>query len=449
MARDFDGTTTTDQIDIGRNTALEGAAAMSVAAWVRWEGSAPTFSKTISRKQSTGLTYAFGIGWDGAHNKARFWPNTGLFGNTGDGSTDCSDGNWHHICGTWDGTTALIYVDGVQENSASISGSLGVDTDSVIIGRWQNGGPDHAKECWDGLIAEHAIWTAGLTADEVAALARGVSPRRIRSPLSYHPLWGLDTIEPDLTGNSNHGTLSGTTRGNHAPVSPFSGMLWNVGYLPAAGVGDVSVTPSAAAARAAAISPAVQLGSLSQTPATAIVRALALAPTVQLGSLSLLPAIAAARFLAVAPTIASGSVSFTPAAASGRTAAIGPTIGLGSLALTPTPAIARLLAEPPTIRLGSLAITPTPAISRALAVAPSVTSGSPANVLPSVFHPLLGGDQHPDPAARAGRRSGGSARRPMIFSNEQLTLTRVVGNLEPIGFTLQDSLQAICGFRRV
>jgi beta-galactosidase len=44
-------------------------------------------------------------------------------------------GNWHHIAGTYDGSTLRIYIDGVEENTASHSGSIQTNAYPVNIGR--------------------------------------------------------------------------------------------------------------------------------------------------------------------------------------------------------------------------------------------------------------------------------------------------------------------------
>lgn len=77
----------------------------------------------------------------------------------------------------------------------------------------------------DGTIAEVTLWAeVALTASEISALAQGVSPNLIRpiGRLFQWPMWGVASPEPDISGSSNNGTVTGTSLADHAPVGrPF------------------------------------------------------------------------------------------------------------------------------------------------------------------------------------------------------------------------------------
>jgi microcystin-dependent protein len=79
--------------------------------------------------------------------------------------TSINDGQWHHVVGTYDGTTIRLYVDGVQVGTPStvVSGALPTaDTNFVIGGR--NGAGE-----FNGPIDEVAYYTTALSAARVAA----------------------------------------------------------------------------------------------------------------------------------------------------------------------------------------------------------------------------------------------------------------------------------------
>ena len=38
----------------------------------------------------------------------------------------------------------------------------------------------------------------------------------------YLPMWGLSSPEPDLSGNANNGTLTGTSYADHPPVTGYT-----------------------------------------------------------------------------------------------------------------------------------------------------------------------------------------------------------------------------------
>jgi len=50
-----------------------------------------------------------------------------------------SPGVWHHIAGTWDGTTMRLYLDGIQLASGPFSGVIGYDANPVLIGGEDDG----------------------------------------------------------------------------------------------------------------------------------------------------------------------------------------------------------------------------------------------------------------------------------------------------------------------
>lgn len=74
-----------------------------------------------------------------------------------------NDGQFHHICATWDGTTARIYVDAVLKNSAPFSGTLPSNqSNRAFIGRSENQSPDYFSGSIDEVrlspVARSANW---------------------------------------------------------------------------------------------------------------------------------------------------------------------------------------------------------------------------------------------------------------------------------------------------
>jgi hypothetical protein len=78
-----------------------------------------------------------------------------------------ADGRWHHAAATFDGSYAIVYLDGRPE----VSGHLQLDTrgDRFVVG---NAPIAHSPEYWIGEIDEVAVYDRVLEADAIAALAR-------------------------------------------------------------------------------------------------------------------------------------------------------------------------------------------------------------------------------------------------------------------------------------
>jgi Concanavalin A-like lectin/glucanases superfamily len=124
-------------------------------------------------------------------------------------------GRWHHLCAVFQASSHAIYLDGALGASGGHSESF------PTTGRFAAGfDSDSGGSYFDGAIADLAVWSAALSADEVSGMARGVPAGRLRSDRLqlYWPLWGLATTEPDLTGRGRHGTVVGATAADHAPV---------------------------------------------------------------------------------------------------------------------------------------------------------------------------------------------------------------------------------------
>jgi len=83
---------------------------------------------------------------------------------SGEGTTIITDGTWHFIALTVDGTTARLYVDGVQEDSTPVPDQP-ITMDFSSIGMRNYGGT--LQNYWDGIIDEVRIYRRALSADEI------------------------------------------------------------------------------------------------------------------------------------------------------------------------------------------------------------------------------------------------------------------------------------------
>lgn len=90
-----------------------------------------------------------------------FWTSNGL----STCGTTISNGVLYHVAATWDGTTAQLYVNGVQKSSSTPGGTTSTSTNNWTIGAQPGGG-----EGWDGLIADVRLYNVALTANEVFQL---------------------------------------------------------------------------------------------------------------------------------------------------------------------------------------------------------------------------------------------------------------------------------------
>jgi hypothetical protein len=137
---------------------------------------------------------------------------------------------WNHGAGTYDGgINAAVYLNGGNKNTAVAFANLSNLTETNV-GRFNNG------NYFQGNIGETAIWNIQLTDAEILALSKGARPKDIRPAnlVAYWPLGGMgSTTEPDLSGNANNLTVTGTNPAFGPPIAPFT-PRWPQGLAPVA-----------------------------------------------------------------------------------------------------------------------------------------------------------------------------------------------------------------------
>ena len=98
------------------------------------------------------------------------------------------NGSWHHITGTYDGSTVKLYIDGNLNAQVSQSGGLATVQPNITLGQWQGAGSP-ARHL-NGNIAQASIYSRALSASEVLqnynALASrfGLSTTNLTAPMS-------------------------------------------------------------------------------------------------------------------------------------------------------------------------------------------------------------------------------------------------------------------------
>lgn len=159
----------------------------------------------------------FSIGTSGANNHRwslesaatsvfRFVPRTSVQTSLL-GTAAATTGIWHHVCGIeYSSTSRAIFTNGADKQTNTTSRvpagmnqtTLGILNDLTIP--------------FDGKLADAAIWNVALADEEVAALALGISPLRIRRTnlVRYYPLLGTGSPEPDWSGQNQPMTINGT-----------------------------------------------------------------------------------------------------------------------------------------------------------------------------------------------------------------------------------------------
>jgi hypothetical protein len=208
MARSFNGTT--DLITLG--TGFTPGGSFSLAAWSYIAVTPPGVPATIFG--STVNTN--GIQFYATFNMALSLDRYGFGNYVTTANNTLSLNTWTHVGITYDGASAKAYINGALSNTGSIA--LAITGEPMFLGAV--GSP--ATSFFNGRLADCGGWNVVLTAAEFAALANGARPYQIRSDIGYWPLDGLQSPEPDLSGNANNGTLTGTTLVAGPPMMMFT-----------------------------------------------------------------------------------------------------------------------------------------------------------------------------------------------------------------------------------
>jgi len=201
-AVNFDGTD--DYVSVADSASLQLTNALTVSAWFKSQDT--TANRGIIRKDTeTGTRYLYGLSLNatGSANKltAQYY-NGANFAVASSGSVN--DGLWHFGLMTISGTTLTLYVDGVSQGTATITGTQGAPTGELDIGaNPPYVGPNAREGFLTGMIDDVRIFNYARTGAQVAwDYNRG-------KPVGW---WKLDecqgTTLNDSSGNANSATIS-------------------------------------------------------------------------------------------------------------------------------------------------------------------------------------------------------------------------------------------------
>ncbi|MBP7053142.1 MAG: LamG domain-containing protein [Phycisphaerae bacterium] len=143
-------------------------------------------------------------------------------------------GVWHHICLTYDGTTARLYADAVEVTSAKKNWNLVLSR--AHIGQQVN----DLSEFWDGMIDDVRLYNRRLTDDHVAVVCAGGTPdfTKAESPNPVNGAIGVSTALLQWTkgeGAAKHNVYLGTSR-DLTEDNRVASKIGNVFYFHAGGL---------------------------------------------------------------------------------------------------------------------------------------------------------------------------------------------------------------------
>jgi hypothetical protein len=186
---------------------LDITGALTLVAWVKSTGSYGPAARGILTKYETGTNQrSYALTTNSSGQVFFIVTNNGISALNATGSTAVGT-NWRHVAGVYTPSTKLeAFLDGASSgsNTTSIFASLLSGSAPLAVGMVSFSA---ANNCWDGLIAEAAVYNAALTAAEIASLAKGMTCDKVRpqSLVFYAPLVrDLIDYKGGLTINNNN-----------------------------------------------------------------------------------------------------------------------------------------------------------------------------------------------------------------------------------------------------
>jgi len=138
-------------------------------------------------------------------------------------TTNWVTGQWHHLCAIARAVDdRSVFLDGGGEGTSAVSETpVGGNIDRTTIGRRDN---IESSNAFDGDIAHVAIWDVDLTDAEIASLAAGVSPLKIRRDnlIAYWPLNGQTPEISIIDAGLDLSEVNGPIAVNEEPPIPYA-----------------------------------------------------------------------------------------------------------------------------------------------------------------------------------------------------------------------------------
>jgi hypothetical protein len=137
---------------------------LTVEAWVNFETTSSNYTAIVAKWCYTCGGQSYGLFKEtGASNNFSFHIWDGSNSLILSDSVFATD-TWYHVVGTYNGTTMLMYVNGVQQTQTLNCGNnIVTSTSPVTIGIFDN----INNFCLDGTIDEVAIYNRSLSAEEI------------------------------------------------------------------------------------------------------------------------------------------------------------------------------------------------------------------------------------------------------------------------------------------
>jgi len=163
-ALEFDGVD--DYVDCGNAADLQIRDAISIMCWIRVNPWTKTWETIFAKGDDS-----YRLSRSGSGNAIHF----GCGGVTGspdpyfDGTRTVTDYQWRHICGVYNGSSMIIYIDGVEDSRMAATGQINAGAYALYIGENSQARGRYIT----GLIDDVRVYKKAMTGAEIAEAMRG------------------------------------------------------------------------------------------------------------------------------------------------------------------------------------------------------------------------------------------------------------------------------------
>jgi hypothetical protein len=145
---------------------------VTVAAWIYLDGTITDYATAISRQIGTGFEQHYHLSVN-TQRQAILFITTPTGKVVLGGPMNFPQQTWVHLAGTYDGSTARLYVDGAEVASLPASGPFASETNPVVLSGNGNGTAPTVVEFVPGRLADVMLYRRALTADEIVRIRNG------------------------------------------------------------------------------------------------------------------------------------------------------------------------------------------------------------------------------------------------------------------------------------
>jgi hypothetical protein len=150
---------------------------LTVAAWMNLQQpiASMDYSTAISRQIGNGFGQHYHLSINDQYQAILFitTPASGQVVLGSDPATPLPQQTWVHLAGTYDGSVARLYVNGVEVQNMPVSGAFATEMNPLVLSGNGNGAGYTVGEFVQGLLDEVMLYRRALGPDEIARIAGG------------------------------------------------------------------------------------------------------------------------------------------------------------------------------------------------------------------------------------------------------------------------------------